>query len=106
MEGVRRVGKRIVLALEGELFLALHLMIAGGSTGRSRARSCPGGSGSPRSTSPTGTLVLTEAGTKRRAALHLVHGRGALAALDRGGLEPLGATSPRSGRRSRARTTP
>jgi formamidopyrimidine-DNA glycosylase len=93
--GVRRLGKRVVLALEGDLFLALHLMIAGrlhwkepggklGRTGRALAEL----------RFPKGTLILTEAGTRRRAALHLVRGEAALLALDRGGLEVLEAGLP------------
>jgi formamidopyrimidine-DNA glycosylase len=93
--GIRRLGKRVVLALEGDLFLALHLMIAGrlhwkepggklGRTGRPLAEL----------RFPKGTLVLTEAGTRRRAALHLVRGEAALRALDRGGLEVLEADLP------------
>jgi formamidopyrimidine-DNA glycosylase len=96
---VRRVGKRIVLALEGDpstgpgepLFLALHLMIAGRLHWRDAGAKVPGRVGLAAFDFPNGSLVLTEAGTKRRAALHLVRGEGALAALDRGGLEVLGA---------------
>jgi formamidopyrimidine-DNA glycosylase len=81
--GLRRVGKRIVIALEGELFLVLHLMIAGRLHW------------SAKKTHGTlalfdfdeGTLALTEAGTKRRASLHLVQGEAALKAMDPGGLE-------------------
>lgn len=89
---VRRLGKRIVLALDGDLFLALHLMIAGRLHWKDRGAKLPGRVGLAALDFPTGSLVLTEAGTKRRAALHLVRGEAALAALDRGGLEPLGAT--------------
>jgi formamidopyrimidine-DNA glycosylase len=89
---VRRVGKRIVLALEDDLFLALHLMIAGRLHWKERGAKLPGRVGLASFDFPPGSLVLTEAGTKRRAALHLVRGELALAALDRGGLEPLGAT--------------
>ncbi len=89
---VRRLGKRIVLALDGDLFLALHLMIAGRLHWKERGAKLPGRAGLAALDFPTGSLVLTEAGTKRRAALHLVRGEAALAALDRGGLEPLGAT--------------
>jgi formamidopyrimidine-DNA glycosylase len=89
---VRRQGKRIVLALEDDLFLALHLMIAGRLHWKERGAKLPGRVGLAAFEFPTGSLVLTEAGTKRRAALHLVRGEAALAALDRGGLEPLGAT--------------
>ncbi len=89
--GVRRLGKRVVLALEGDLFLSIHLMIAGRlhwrEPGKKAARS-----GRPLAELefPRGTLLLTEAGSKRRAALHLVRGEAALARLDRGGVEPLG----------------
>ncbi len=92
VRAVRRLGKRIVLALEGDLFLALHLMIAGRLHWRERGAKLPGRRGLAALDFPAGSLVLTEAGTKRRAALHLVTGEAALAALDRGGLEPLGAT--------------
>jgi formamidopyrimidine-DNA glycosylase len=89
--GVRRIGKRIVLALEGELFVVLHLMIAGRLHWKAAAPKP-----SPRGNLAvlefdTGTLTLTEAGTKRRATLHLVRGECTLRSLDRGGLEVLGA---------------
>jgi formamidopyrimidine-DNA glycosylase len=97
---VRRLGKRIVLALEEDLFLSIHLMIAGrlhwkpgppsaGPAQQGRRRGGPGRVGLAAFDFPKGALVLTEAGTKRRAALHLVRGAEALAALDKGGLEPL-----------------
>jgi formamidopyrimidine-DNA glycosylase len=88
---VRRLGKRIVFALEPDLFLALHLMIAGRLRWREPGAKVPGRVGLAAFDFPNGSLVLTEAGTKRRAALHLVRGEAALAALDRGGLEVLGA---------------
>jgi len=90
---VRRLGKRIVLALEGDLFLSLHLMIAGRLHWKEPGARPPGRVGLAAFDFPAGTLVLTEAGTKRRAALHLVHGEDALAALDKGGLEPLSASA-------------
>ena len=89
--GLRRLGKRIVWELEGELFLVFHLMIAG------RLRWKPPGAKLARKLGlaafdfEDGTLVLTEAGTKRRASLHLVRGEAALAEHDRGGLEVLDA---------------
>ncbi|AHG90087.1 Formamidopyrimidine-DNA glycosylase catalytic domain protein [Gemmatirosa kalamazoonensis] len=92
--GVRRMGKRIVLELEGELFLVVHLMIAG----RLRWKPLGGKVKVPPSlvlaelAFPTGTLVLTEAGSKRRASLHAVRGTDGLTPFDRGGLEPLDAT--------------
>ena len=90
VRGVRRLGKRVVLSLEGDLLLVIHLMIAG------RLHWIPeGGKASGRRGTllasfvfPRGRLTLTEAGTKRRAALHLVGDEG-LAALARGGVEPL-----------------
>ena len=88
---VRRMGKRIVLALEGDLFLVFHLMIAG------RLRWLGAGGAPPKRITlarlvfPPGMLAFTEAGTKRRASLHLVRGDAALAAMDPGGLEALGA---------------
>ncbi len=92
---VTRLGKRIVLGLEGELFLALHLMIAGRLHWKPRGARPPGKVGLLALDFPDGTLTLTEAGSKRRAALHAARGREGLAALDRGGLEPLDA-SPRA----------
>jgi formamidopyrimidine-DNA glycosylase len=85
--GVRRLGKRVVLVLEGELFLVLHLMIAG------RLRWLEGGDKPPPRITLAlfefdgGTLAFTEAGTTRRASLHLVQGKAALAAMDPGGLD-------------------
>jgi formamidopyrimidine-DNA glycosylase len=89
--GVRRLGKRIVLALEGNLFLAIHLMIAGRLHWRDAGAKLPGRVGLAAIDLDGGSLVLTEAGTKRRAAIHLVRGEEGLAALDRGGIEPLAA---------------
>ncbi len=91
VRAVRRLGKRIVLALDGDLFLALHLMIAGRLHWKEPGARPPGRVGLAAFDFPTGTLVLTEAGTKRRAALHLVRGEEGLRALDRGGVEPLQA---------------
>jgi formamidopyrimidine-DNA glycosylase len=90
---VRRLGKRIVLVLEDDLFLALHLMIAGRLHWKQRGAKLPGRVGLAGFDFPSGSLVLTEAGSKRRAALHLVRCEAALLALDRGGLEPLGASA-------------
>jgi formamidopyrimidine-DNA glycosylase len=90
---VRRLGKRIVLAFDGDLFLAIHLMVAGRFRWRERGAKIPGKIGLAAFDFPSGTLLLTEASTKKRAALHLVRGETALSALDRGGLEPLGATA-------------
>jgi len=85
--GLRRIGKRIVFAFEGELFLVLHLMIAG----RLQWPAKKGRSTLAIFEFEDGTLSLTEAGTKRRASLHLVQGEAALKAMDPGGLEVMNA---------------
>jgi formamidopyrimidine-DNA glycosylase len=90
--GVRRIGKRIVLALETELFLVIHLMIAGRLRWKQRGAAIPRGNGLAGFDFPRGTLVFTEASKKKRASLHLVRGEDALDEFDRGGLEVLGAT--------------
>ena len=86
---VRRVGKRIVFALEGELFLVLHLMIAGRLRWKPAGAGRLGAAGSAAFDFSSGTLILTEAGTKKRASLHVVEGAAGVAALDPGGLEVL-----------------
>jgi len=88
IQGLRRLGKRIVFELEDDLFLVVHLMIAG----RFHWKDKPAKAN--RNTLalfifPSGTLTLTEAGSKKRASLHLVRGESALAAHDPGGLEVL-----------------
>lgn len=92
LRGVRRIGKRLVWELEGELFLVIHLMIAGRLHLREAGAKIPGRLGLAAFDFPAGTLLFTEAGTARRASLHVVRGERALAAFDRGGLEPLSAT--------------
>jgi formamidopyrimidine-DNA glycosylase len=87
-----RLGKRIVLGLEEELYLVFHLMIAGRFRWRERGAPVPGRLGLAAFDFSTGCLLLTEAGTKKRAALHVVQGAEALAAHDPGGLEVLSAT--------------
>src|SRR5205823_6506850 len=89
---VRRLGKRIVLALEGEYFIVLHLMIAGRLHWKPAGAPIPRRAGLAAFDFPNGTLLLTEAGTKHRASLHLVRGERALAAHDPGGLDVLAAT--------------
>lgn len=89
---LRRLGKRIVLALEDELFLVLHLMIAGRLGWAAPGARIPGRWGLAAFDFGSGTLLLSEAGTKKRASLHLVRGEAALAEHDPGGLEPLGAS--------------
>jgi formamidopyrimidine-DNA glycosylase len=89
---LRRLGKRIAIGLEGDLWLVLHLMIAGRLHWRA-----PGAKLSGRNTLGAfdfedGSLVLTEAGTKRRASLHVVEGRSGLETLDPGGIDVLSST--------------
>jgi formamidopyrimidine-DNA glycosylase len=85
--GLRRLGKRIVLALEGERFVIIHLMIAGRLRWHARDTKPPGKAALALFEFPAGILALTEAGTTRRASIHLVASEAALAQLDRGGLE-------------------
>jgi formamidopyrimidine-DNA glycosylase len=93
VRGVRRMGKRIVLALDRELFIVIHLMIAGRLRWRAPAAKLPPkGSILAKLVFANGVLVLTEAGTARRASMHLVRGEDALRQFDRGGLEVLSAT--------------
>lgn len=89
--GLRRLGKRIVFALEADLFLVVHLMIAGRFRWRARGAPVPARLGLAAFDFPTGTLVMTEAGTRKRASLHLVEGEAALSGHDPGGLEVLDA---------------
>jgi len=88
---LRRLGKRIVIGLEADLFLVLHLMIAGRLQWKERGAKLPGKVGLAAFDFTSGTLTLTEAGTKKRASLHVVRGEQALAAHDPGGLEVLDA---------------
>jgi len=92
--GLRRVGKRIVWAFPGDVFLVIHLMIAGRLHWKPRGAKVPGRIGLAAFDFPSGTLTLTEAGTKRRASLHLVRGEAALREHDPGGLEVLEAGLP------------
>jgi formamidopyrimidine-DNA glycosylase len=88
---LRRVGKRVVLEFPDALFLVFHLMIAGRLHWRPRGAKVPGRVGLAAFDFAPGTLTLTEAGTKKRAAVHVVRGEAALAAQDAGGLEVLEA---------------
>jgi len=94
VRGVRRIGKRIVLAFDGDLFLVIHLMIAGRLRWREPGKKAGMG---PKQVLAAfefsdGTLFFTEASSKKRASIQLVKGEDALKALDPGGLEPLEAT--------------
>ena len=87
---VRRLGKRIVFALEEGLFLVIHLMIAGRFRWRERGAKIPGKVGLAAIDFPSGTLVLTEAATKKRASIHLAR---SLDEFRRSGIEPLECTA-------------
>jgi len=89
---VRRLGKRIVFALDDDYCVVLHLMIAGRLHWKPAGAPIPRRAGLAAFDFPNGTLLLTEAGTKHRASLYLVHGADALAAHDPGGLDVLTAT--------------
>jgi formamidopyrimidine-DNA glycosylase len=94
LEGLRRLGKRLVFDFDGEAFLVIHLMIAGRLRWRERGAAMPGRMGLAAFDFPNGTLLLTEAGSKRQASPHVVAGEAALAEHDRGGLEVLDADLP------------
>jgi formamidopyrimidine-DNA glycosylase len=88
--GLRRLGKRIVVSLESDLHLVLHLMVAGRLRWLEGAAKPPGRIALALFEFDNGVLAFTEAGTKRRASLHLVQGEAALRAMDPGGLEVFG----------------
>jgi formamidopyrimidine-DNA glycosylase len=90
---LRRMGKRIVFELEGGLFLVVHLMIAGRFRWKPPGTKPPGKVGLAAFEFASGVLILTEAGTKRRASIYLVKGEESLRQFDRGGLEVLDADS-------------
>ncbi len=92
VRALRRVGKRIAIGLDGDLWLLLHLMIAGRLHWKPRGARLSGKNNLAAFDFPGGTLLLTEAGTKRCASLHLLEGEAALSGQDPGGLEVLSAT--------------
>jgi formamidopyrimidine-DNA glycosylase len=87
VEGFERLGKRIVWRFEGDVFAIFHLMIAGRFRWRDAGAAIPGKVGLLAFDFDAGTLLLTEAGSKKQASLHLVEGRAAVAAFDPGGAE-------------------
>lgn len=89
IRAVSRIGKRIVWHLESDVFVVIHLMIAGRFRWKPKGASLPGRVGLAAFDLSNGTLILTEAGSKRRASLHIVRGTDALRALDPGGLDVL-----------------
>ena len=102
VRGIRRIGKRIAIGVEGDLWLVLHLMIAGRLHWRPCDAKISGRQNLAAFDFPNGSLTLTEAGTKRRASLHLVQGEANLKAHDPGGLEVLDASLEEFARRLRS----
>ena len=101
--GISRLGKRIVIALGGDLFLVLHLMIAGRLHWKNAGARPPGKIGLAAFDFSTGTLTMTEAGTKRRASIHLLRGEDALRELRSRRARGLRRRPPIVPRRARAR---
>ena len=85
--GLRRIGKRIAIGVEGDLWMVLHLMIAGRLHWKPAQAKIAGRNALAAFDFPNGTLTLTEAGSKRRASLNLVRGEEGLHAMDPGGIE-------------------
>ena len=92
--GLRRLGKRLVLQLEGDLFVVVHLMIAGRLKWATPGAKLPGKVGLAALDFEGGSVILTEASPKKRASIHLVRGEAGLLPFQRGGIEPLGASLP------------
>lgn len=90
--GFRRIGKRIIFEFEDDLFIVLHLMVAGRLRWVKKGQAVPNKVGLCAFDFPDGTLILTEQGTKKRASLHVERGIDAVLAHDRGGIEPLSAS--------------
>jgi formamidopyrimidine-DNA glycosylase len=91
VRSISRLGKRIVIGTDGELYVVIHLMIAGRLRWRVDGKTIAGKLAQAAFEFDTGTLYLTEAGSKRRASIHVVEGAASLAQFDRGGLEVLDA---------------
>jgi formamidopyrimidine-DNA glycosylase len=94
VRGLRRLGKRIVFEFDGPTFLVLHLMIAGRLKWKAKGAALSGRAALAAFDFDDGTLVLTEAGAKRRASLYVVGGEAGLAEHDPGGIEPLEVSTP------------
>ena len=92
VERIERIGKRIAIGLEQDLYLVIHLMIAGRLQWSTAAKPLTGKKGLGAFDFPSGTLTLTEAGSKRRCSLHIVQGPGNLRDFRRGGIEVLGSS--------------
>lgn len=102
VEQVERLGKRILIGVEGDRWIVIHLMIAGRLRWKPRGEKIPGKVGLAAFDFPGGTLIFTEASPKKRASLHVVAGRAALAEFDRGGLDVFTATAAQFAERLRS----
>jgi len=100
--GLRRIGKRVVIGFDGELFFVLHLMISGRLRWSEADAAVPGKVGLAAFRFSSGTLILTEAATKKRASLHVIQGEAVLEEQDRGGIDPLAATAAQFARTLRS----
>ncbi|HJR88468.1 MAG TPA: DNA-formamidopyrimidine glycosylase family protein [Acidimicrobiia bacterium] len=97
VRGLRRIGKRIVFELDGDLFVVIHLMIAGRLQWKEGRAAIPKKVGLAAFEFDTGTLIFTEQGTKRRAGIWVLRGESAVLAENRGGVEPLSASATEFG---------
>jgi len=102
VETVERIGKRIVIGVDGDRYIVIHLMIAGRLRWKEKGAKLPAKVGLVGIDFDAGTLVFTEASPKKRASLHVVAGRAALAEFDRGGLDVFTATLPQFAERLRS----
>ncbi len=102
VETIERLGKRIIIGVEGDRYIVIHLMIAGRLRWKKRLEKVPNKVGLAAFDFPNGTLIFTEASPKKRASLHLVAGRAGLAEFDRGGLDVMTATTKQFGERLRS----
>ncbi len=93
VEAIERLGKRILIGIEGDRWIVIHLMIAGRLRWKERGAKVPGKVGLAAFDFPNGTLIFTEASPKKRASIHIVASKAALEEFDRGGLDVFGATA-------------
>jgi formamidopyrimidine-DNA glycosylase len=100
--GVRRLGKRIVIEVDGDRFVVIHLMIAGRLRWKKRGEKVPNKVGLAAFDFPNGTLIFTEASPKKRASIHLVAGTAGLDDFDRGGLDVFASSTAEFAARLRA----
>lgn len=106
VSGLRRLGKRIAIGFEGDRWLVIHLMIAGRLQWTDPTRKSAARNVLAELRFDSGILALTEAGTKRRASMHVVDGKAGLAAHDRGGMDVLSASLDEFSKMLTRRITP